>query len=74
MTGNYDYRPQEDKMAFLHDSFHRNRWEKPYAEGPGCEPSTTKLGACGLVDRALDSKSEGLGFEHWSCVEVLGNN
>ena len=26
------------------------------------------------VDRALDSRSEGLGFnsQHWSCVEVLG--
>ena len=29
--------------------------------------------ACGLVNRALDSKS-GLGFEsqYWSCVEVSG--
>ena len=32
------------------------------------------LGACGPVDRALDSRSEGLGFgsQCWSCVEVLG--
>ena len=31
------------------------------------------LGACGLVDRALDSRSEGLGFNSqcWPCVEVL---
>ena len=32
------------------------------------------MGACGLVDRALDSRSEGLGFDSqcWPCVEVLG--
>ena len=32
------------------------------------------MGACGSVDRALDSKSEGLGFDSqcWPCVEVLG--
>ena len=32
------------------------------------------LGACGQVDRALDSRSEGLGFSSkwWSCVEVSG--
>ena len=36
--------------------------------------SITYLGACGLVDRALDSRSEGLGFDSqcWLCVEVLG--
>ena len=34
----------------------------------------TIMGACGLVDRALDSRSEGLGFDShcWSCVEVSG--
>ena len=34
----------------------------------------SRVGACGLVDRALDSRSEGLGFDSqcWSCVEVLG--
>ena len=33
-----------------------------------------RVGACGLVDRALESRSKGLGFHfhHWSCVEVLG--
>ena len=32
------------------------------------------MGACGLVDRALDSRSEGLGFDSqcWPCVEVSG--
>ena len=32
-------------------------------------------GACGLVDRAIDSRSKGLGFDFhcWSCVEVLAN-
>ena len=32
------------------------------------------MGACELVDRALDSRSEGLGFDSqcWPCVEVLG--
>ena len=32
------------------------------------------VGACGLVDRALDSRSEGLGFDsqYWPRVEVLG--
>ena len=32
------------------------------------------MGACDPVDRALDSRSEGLGFESqcWSCVEVSG--
>ena len=36
--------------------------------------SLVPLGACGLVDRALDSRSEGLGFDSqcWPCVEVLG--
>ena len=31
--------------------------------------------SCGLVDRALDSRSKGLGvdFHCWSYVEVLGN-
>ena len=31
---------------------------------------------CGLVDRALDSRSEGLGFDSqcWPCVEVLGKH
>ena len=30
--------------------------------------------ACGKVDRALDSRSEGLGFDshYWPCVEVVG--
>ena len=30
------------------------------------------VGACGPVDRALDSRSEGLGFDPqcWPCVEV----
>ena len=34
----------------------------------------TDLGACGQVDRALDSRSEGLGFDSqcWPCVEVSG--
>ena len=34
----------------------------------------TSKGASGLVDRALDSISEGLGFDSqcWPCVEVLG--
>ena len=48
------------------------------------EPKTTALpkhdmfslfvGACGQVDRALDSRSEGLGFnsQSYCCVEVLG--
>ena len=33
-----------------------------------------KLGACDLVDRTLDPRSEGLGFDIqcWPCVEVLG--
>ena len=32
------------------------------------------LGTCGQVDRALDSRSEGLGFDSqcWPCVEVSG--
>ena len=32
------------------------------------------MGACGLVDRALDSRSECLGFDSqcWPCLEVLG--
>ena len=32
------------------------------------------MGACGQVDRTLDSRSEGLGFDSqcWSCVEVSG--
>ena len=32
------------------------------------------LGACGSVDRALDSRSEALGFDSqcWLCVEVSG--
>ena len=32
------------------------------------------MGACGPVDRALDSRSEGLGFDSqcWPCVEVSG--
>ena len=32
------------------------------------------MGACGLVDRAVDSRSEGLGFDSQClpCVEVLG--
>ena len=32
------------------------------------------LGACGPVDRALDSRSVGLGFDSlsWFCVEVSG--
>ena len=32
------------------------------------------MGVCGQVDGALDSRSEGLGFDSqcWSCVEVLG--
>ena len=32
------------------------------------------MGACGPVDRALDSSSEGLGFDSkcWPCVEVSG--
>ena len=32
------------------------------------------MGACGQVDRVLDSISEGLGFDShcWSCVEVSG--
>ena len=32
------------------------------------------VGVCGQVDGALDSRSEGLGFDSqcWSCVEVLG--
>ena len=32
------------------------------------------MGSCGQVDRALDSRTEGLGFDShcWSCVEVLG--
>ena len=32
------------------------------------------MGACGQVDRALSSRSEGLGFDSqcWPCVEVLG--
>ena len=29
------------------------------------------MGACGLVDRVLDSRSEGLTFG-WSCVEIFG--
>ena len=35
---------------------------------------TSNVGACGLVDRALDSSSEGLGFDSkcWPCAEVLG--
>ena len=30
--------------------------------------------ACGLVDRVIDSRSEGLGFDSqcWPCVEVSG--
>ena len=30
------------------------------------------LGACGQVDRALDARSEGLGFDSqcWPCLEV----
>ena len=34
------------------------------------------MGACGLVDRVLDSRSEGLGFDSqcWPCVEVLGKS
>ena len=32
------------------------------------------MGTCGPVDRALDSRSDGLGFDSqcWSCVDVLG--
>ena len=32
------------------------------------------MGACGQVDRALDSRSEGLVFDFqcWPCVEVSG--
>ena len=32
------------------------------------------VGACGLVNRALDSRSEGLGFDShcWPCIVVLG--
>ena len=32
------------------------------------------VGACGQVDRALDSRSQGLGFDSqcWPCVEVSG--
>ena len=32
------------------------------------------MGACGLVDRVLDSRSEGLGVDSqcWPCVEVSG--
>ena len=32
------------------------------------------MGACGLVDMALDSRLEGLRFDSqcWPCVEVLG--
>ena len=33
------------------------------------------MGACGQVDRVLDLRSEGLGFDSncWSCVQVSGN-
>ena len=36
--------------------------------------NTYNVGACGLVDKALDSRSEGLGFDSqcWPCVAVLG--
>ena len=36
--------------------------------------SKVDMGACGQVDRALGSISEGLGFDShcWSCVEVPG--
>ena len=34
--------------------------------------SSEPWGACGQVDKALDSRSEGLGFDSccWSCVEA----
>ena len=36
--------------------------------------SLSDMGACGQVDRVLDLRSEGLGFDShcWSCVEVSG--
>ena len=39
-----------------------------------CKLQTFYMGANGKVDRALDSKSKGLGFDSycWSCVEVSG--
>ena len=40
----------------------------------GCSGNLLALGARGQVDRALDSRSEGLGFDSqcWPCVEVSG--
>ena len=37
-------------------------------------PFGEDMGACGLVGKVLDSRSEGLGFDSqcWSCVEASG--
>ena len=39
-----------------------------------CNMIVDDMGVCGQVDRALDSRSEGLGFDSqcWPCVEVSG--
>ena len=45
-----------------------------YMFSPDIPMSSSDCGACGLVDTALDSKSEGLGFDSqcWPCVKVSG--
>ena len=50
----------------------RNSAQAPLS--PPTAPFCATLGACGRVDRALDSRSEGLGFDSqcWPCVEVSG--
>ena len=60
----------------------RNKWIKHYClispvisrSVVSTEFDVLYVGACGQVDRASNSRSEGLGFHSqcWSCVEVLG--
>ena len=57
----------------IHDLSKQVSGENIYTYAPYAQ-NTSSIGTCGQVDRALDLRSECLGFDShcWSCVEVSG--